>query len=213
MIRTLLAAALLLLSPLAASADDTLSWARSQPQPMRTVLLRIAKDPAFVQTLGQCPGALYRASTTRYRSDKSCARKPNACLNKCLKGDQSSCFNLANAMQTAAPIEEESQFAYPLYARACALGNANACVNAAATARNGDWRAGTRPSRATAPACQLKTYTEACANGAAWGCFMEGNIYRDGAPGTRPSKARADALYTRACALAPRSGACKSAYR
>ncbi|SIO12641.1 hypothetical protein [Vannielia litorea] len=212
MIRLLLAA-LLVLVPLAATADDTLAWARAQPQPMRTVLLRIAKDPAFTSTLSQCPGALYRASKARYRSDTSCARKPNACLDRCLKGDQSSCFNLANAMQTVAPLEEESRFAYPLYARACALGNANACVNAAATARNGSWRPGTRPGTATAPACQLKTYAEACTNGAAWGCYMEGNIHRDGAPGTRRDPARADALYARACTLAPKSGACISGDR
>ena len=208
MIRTLIAASFLLLAPLAATAQDTLSWARAQPQPMRTVLLKIAKDPAFVATLSQCPASAFRASSTRYRSDSSCARKPNACLNRCLKGDQSSCFNLANAMQTAAPLEEESQFTYPLYMRACALGNANACVNAAATARNGSWRPGTRPAQATAPACQLATYTEACANGAAWGCYMEGNIHRDGAPGTRRNPDRAEALYARACNLAPDSGAC-----
>ncbi|MBS8228451.1 hypothetical protein [Vannielia litorea] len=213
MIRTALAALLLLLTPLTATAKDTLSWARDQPQPMRTVLLKIAKDPAFVATLRQCPATVYRRSNTTYRSDSSCARKPNACLNRCLKGDQSSCFNLAHAMQTAAPLEEESQFTYPLFMRACALGNANACVNAAATARNGSWRPGTRPAQATAPGCQLQTYTEACTRGAAWGCFMEGNIYRDGAPGTRRNAARAEALYRRACTLSPRSGACKAAYR
>ena len=63
---------------------------------------------------------------------------------------------------------------------------------------------------ALAPACQMETYRDACAARAAWGCFMMGNIYRDGAPGTPRDIGLANAAYARACDISPTSDACRA---
>ncbi|MDF1872746.1 hypothetical protein [Vannielia sp.] len=204
---------LLLTAPLMVAAETSLEWARKQPQPTRAALVSILKNSEMQSFFKACPANVYNGANRTTGKPRSCGRKPNSCFTSCLKGESRACFGLANALQTTHEITPNGNFTYPLYMKACALGVANACVNAAATVKNGSFLPGTRPAVAGSPSCQLATYSNACTEGAAWGCTMMGNIYETGQKGTEKNTAKSEAAYRRACDLSPKSGACSSAYR
>ncbi len=91
------------------------------------------------------------------------------CLAECEQGSAASCFSAAIEIQESAKSEP---MALALFMRACSLGNASGCTNAAATREAAQMAAG---SNLAEDNCSRKTYEAICDRAAdPWACTMFG---------------------------------------
>ncbi|WP_298261460.1 hypothetical protein [uncultured Litoreibacter sp.] len=173
----------------------------------------VAKSAIISPAPLACPLSIYRSKSNQDGEVANCKTHPKLCIAQCEQGNRKSCFDAAQVIE-AARARDGNQATYPLYVEGCALGDSNACVNAIATLKNTVWSS-PPPAKAVAPACQYKTVKRMCDEKAPWGCYMTAKEYqRHGKNGyVKNSKVKHDRYMRRACALAPKSGACLDPYK
>jgi hypothetical protein len=152
--------------------------------------------PAWLRDDG-CPDAIMPATLIQPSwSSQACAGgRLLECVSECERGRAVSCYGAALEMQK---IDAQLAVVQALFMRACRLGHASACTNAAA-GRNG------------LDACSVRTYDRTCGQaGDPWGCTMLGLALAKGEGVTR-DLARARTVLRKACAAAEDDPACQAA--
>lgn len=149
-----------------------------------------------------CPLSVYQSGTNRPGAVANCKTNPHQCKS----GNRKACFDAAQVIE-AGHSADDSLATYPLYMRACALGDGNACVNAGATIKNTDW-SGPKPKQASTPQCQFRNFSKMCDEGHAWGCYMTALEYNRTGGYIGKSTAKYEQYMRRACKVSKTSGAC-----
>jgi hypothetical protein len=193
-----------------AACGDTQGGGVPQQSDARAMMSLIAADPVLKAYPNVCPAEIYGSEVNRAGPQLNCAINMRFCLTQCKDGDRDACFDAAQVIE-AETNAGDVLATYPLYMRGCALGDGNACVNAGATIKNARWRGG-RPAEASTPLCQLRTFSDMCDAGHAWGCYMAAQEYRAGGHGGE-SDGRYATYMRRACAISATSGACTATFR
>lgn len=170
----------------------------------------IWSDPLLRSYPQSCPAAIYKTGASSGGAVADCVSNPRQCLNQCKNGNGKACFDAAQVVE-AGNSPDDNLATYPLYMRACALGDGNACVNAGAAIKNTVWSRG-KPEQAATPQCQFNTFSTMCKAGHAWGCYMTAQEYRRGGFDGQ-SDAKYEEYMRNACRISQTSGACSPAFR
>ena len=165
----------------------------------------VRSDPLLSSYPRACPANVYRAGSSGADKVADCSKKPRQCISQCKNGNSKACFDAAQVIE-AASSPDDNLATYPLYMRACALGDGNACVNAGAAVKNTVWSGG-KPEQAATPQCQLQTFSMMCTEGHAWGCYMTAQEYKRGGFDGQ-SDAKYEQYMRSACKISKSSGAC-----
>lgn len=171
----------------------------------------VAGSARFSTLPQQCPLAVYQTRQSVAGTAADCDQDPAACLAQCVAGNGDACFFAARSIEKGS-VENRSNRTFPLFMAACELGVANACVNAAATVKNGSWSTA-RPAATQTAQCQFRTYDRMCKDGAAWGCYMVAQEYRRSDGYRAQSDAQYEANMRRACKINSESGACLETFK
>jgi len=116
-----------------------------------------------------CPSELLaRVKKPQLEFTENCAEVDKLCLKQCLKGKGYACFDLAHVYVTTDKNYEASQL---LFKRACQLGVASGCTNAAAGLLNIE---GSKDGT-----CLLDSFKGACELEDPWGCTMSAIMLSD----------------------------------
>lgn len=189
-----------------AIAQDVSAWIAATPERYRHALRAGQDDPAFSAFRKMCPADVFRDMGREPGGSRDCTDRPGWCMALCRAGQARACFGLARAVEIELDVQGQATVKFPFFMAACAAGDANACVNAGATAARGSWIAGTQPAIAQARECQLRTYQTACTAQAPWGCYMLGAERAQGG-----ETAKAQDAWQRACDIDPDGSACNAA--
>lgn len=157
-----------------------------------------------------CPASVYKTGSAIAGEVADCTKNPRKCITQCKSGNGKACFDAAQIVE-AGNSPDDNLATYPLYMRACALGDGNACVNAGAAIKNTVWSAG-KPAEASTPQCQFQTFSTMCKAGHAWGCYMTAQEYKSGGFDGK-SEAKYEQYMRSACKISKTSGACYPAFR
>lgn len=156
-----------------AEQDVALEVYKREAVPTRTAML--TAPPAWLETPQPCPTAVMPQAFVENDYDLDGCSGPglDACLEQCKNMVAPACYASALILQSDGPSTEKSDNALStgLFARACALGNASACTN---------WAASLEAPKTTNRACLRATFEATCERGRdAWGCTMFGYIVAD----------------------------------
>lgn len=169
----------------------------------------VRSDPVLSSFPQACPASVYKTGGGIAGSVADCTSNPGQCINQCKSGNGKACFDAAQVVE-AGNSRDDNLATYPLYMRACALGDGNACVNAGAAVKNTVWSGG-KPKDASTPQCQFQTFSTMCKAGHAWGCYMTAQEYmRGGFDGQ--SDAKYEQYMRSACKISKTSRACYPAF-
>lgn len=195
-----------------AACDETASSGNdgARQTKARAMIGFVTSDPVLRSYPASCPAQVYNTAANRSGAVADCKTNPRQCVSQCRAGNRRACFDAAQIIE-AGSHPDDNKATYPLYMRACAMGDGNACVNAGATLKNTVWSSG-KPKQAATPKCQYQTYSKMCDAGHAWGCYMTAQEYRHGG-----HRGKSDAQYEnymkRACKVSSTSDACLSQFR
>lgn len=170
----------------------------------------VRSDPVLSSFSQACPASVYKTGVDRAGTVADCTKNPRQCISQCKNGNSKSCFDAAQIIE-AGNSPNDNLATYPLYMRACALGNGNACVNAGAAIKNTVWSGGP-PKDAATLQCQFQTFSKMCKAGHAWGCYMTAQEYKRGGFDGK-SDAKYEQYMRNACKISKTSGACYPAFR
>lgn len=165
---------------------------------------RLAARPPWLPDPGTCPATLIpktlvSKSLAASRWDSTGARGGRLlhAVRGCEAGEVSSCYVAAQELIVE---DRASPIAQSLFLRACQLGDASACTNAAA-------------AREPQDACAFAAYEASCDRGGdPWGCTMLGGALVQGDAKDR-DLARARNVLAKACVLGNDDPACEAATR
>jgi hypothetical protein len=169
----------------------------------------VQSDPLLSSYPRACPVNVYRAATSSPDNVADCSKRPRECISQCKNGNSKACFDATQIVE-AGSSPDDNLATYPLYMRACAVGDGNACVNAGAAVKNTVWSEG-KSEQAATPQCQLETFSTMCTAGHAWGCYMAAQEYKRGGFDGQ-SDAKYEENMRSACKVSKTSGACYPAF-
>lgn len=161
-------------------------------------LEELSTDPQWLRPATSCPAdaAPELFEVVSHGGGACSGGRLATCLRECEGGATDSCFNAALDLEAAGLLPGPTQ---ALFTRACVLGMASGCTNAAA---------GRTPQGGLDDECSLRTFGLACeVSGDPWGCTMLGASLLQ--RGVEPDRARV--ALTRACAGDPLDPACEAA--
>lgn len=143
-------------------------------------------------------------------AEQACAGgRLEACLEECKAGSGPSCYGAASEVERQDAPDEES---HALYLRACRLGVASGCTNAAALLAKDEQRGRALPAGVDR-ACAWETFDVVCERAQdPWACTMLGTGLVEGKQ-LRRDPARARAVLARSCRFGPSDPACQTARR
>lgn len=160
-----------------------------------------ARPSWLMDDAGRCPADLLpsRFELAPYEPEGCIGGRLSDCVSGCERGSGNDCYLTANEVQGGWRDEELS---VALFIRACRLGIASGCTNAAAARLQ---------KTSAADDCARTTFTRVCdAASDAWACAMAANdllsTRRDGA-----NDDRIRALLEKACRHGPSDEACRTA--
>ncbi|MBU2981540.1 hypothetical protein KO498_06895 [Lentibacter algarum] len=186
------------------SADPIADAISKAPYKFRPSIRNVLNSPVHAKALATCPADVFPNKGRYPAGMTNCEDNPDACYRDCLKGDGNACFGLAHAFERSDKNGKRggdySDFTYTLFLASCQQGNANACTNAGATAKNGTW-INQPPANARSISCQYRTYKKSCDANAYWGCSMLGGLHNRADAGKYHSAAKAKAAYAKAKTL------------
>lgn len=162
----------------------------------REALQQLASRPSWLPDPATCPAKLVPAALELRPWDPVATRggRLRHAIHGCQAGAVELCYAAAQALVTPEITDPASQ---SLFLRACQLGEASGCTNAAAGRRKQD-------------DCAFATYEASCERGRdPWGCTMLGLALVDWEG--RRDLARARQILPRACRLSDDDPACQAA--
>ena len=183
---------------------------RAQQKDALAMIGFVRSDPVLSTYPQTCRAAVYKTGAGIPGAVADCASNPRQCISQCKSGNAKACFDAAQIVE-ASSSPDDNLATYPLYMRACASGDGNACVNAGAAVKNTVWSAG-KPAAASTPQCQFQTFSTMCKAGHAWGCYMTAQEYKVGGFDGK-SEAKYEQYMRSACKISKTSGACSPAFR
>jgi len=174
------------------------------------IVARVEADRGLQRFYRMCPADVAGKLSTRFASlapsPKDCSANPEACYQACSQSDSKACFDLAQALEDAKPAIDY-RVIKPLFAVACALGDAGACTNRASSLRNVEGDDPLDHAAESAEVCEFRSFNYACAHNDAWGCAMLGQAALNG-EGIGRSLAMAQRSFAASCRIEPDSDAC-----
>ena len=163
---------------------------------------RLGARPTWLFPADACPAAVMPAAllNAAAHGPPGCEGGRLAdCLGECERGGALSCYEAAQDIQATDRLDPGAQ---ALHLRACSLGLASACTNAAA---------GRKPDVAAVDECGFRTFEAVCERASdPWACTMLGMALLDGKP-RRRQPARARQVLATACRLGEEDPACATA--
>jgi hypothetical protein len=179
---------------------------RDRPDARAEALRQIVAGEAEVLARGRCPLQVLpaRFGVDGFTAGFCAGGRLLDCVEECDAGSANACHHAAQEVQSDAAIEPH---ALALFLRACGLGHASACTNAAATL---DDVPGPMPPTAVA-ACTGPTYDAVCERaGDPWSCTMLGAALLTGRGVARDAE-RALLVLEKPCRGDPQDPACVAA--
>ena len=178
------------------------------------IVARVEADRGLQRFYRMCPADVAGKLSTLFASlapsnRRDCSADPEACYRACAEHDGKACFDLAQALEDARP-PVDYRVIKPLFAVACALGDASGCTNRASALRNVDGDDPLDHAAESADACEFRSFKYACAHDDAWGCAMLGQAALNG-EGVARDPAMAQRSFAASCLIEPESDACRFA--
>ncbi len=147
------------------------------PQPAKSIVsvkdfvTSMGTGPTWLPDSSICPIEIMKSGAIADNYfDNNCSENPEGCLSACEKGDGERCYALAVQIDQAFVDRGPHPIGMGLHLRACSLGYASGCTNAAASRMiaTGDLQ--------DRDFCSFDTFEKTCSMEDSWGCTMYGQL-------------------------------------